>query len=346
MESPNPGVGGTALASPAINLWRALEARGIDPEGVFRAAGVDPAVLSISGKRVPVRAALRLWRVAEEMVGDPALGIDVARQMHGTALHALGYAWLASSTLGEGFRRMTRYARVLTELWSLRVDDAAADMRITYVFGPDAPRPADWFQDWLVAGAVRLCRLTYGDAFAPLEVALVRKRPADPAPFEAWFRCPIVWEAPAAGMVCRREDVTRALPTANPEVAVATERLALEYLTRLDRSDIVAQVRARIRDSLPAGTPTQAEVARALALSARTLHRRLEEAGTSFTGLLDETRRALAEEYLRRADFSVAEVAYLLGFAEASSFNRAFRRWTGRAPGDARGREEAKAVAG
>ena len=82
---------------------------------------------------------------------------------------------------------------------------------------------------------------------------------------------PIVWEAPAAGMVCRREDVTRALPTANPEVAVATERLALEYLARLDRSDIVAQVRTRIRDSLPAGTPTQAEVARALALSARTL---------------------------------------------------------------------------
>ena len=146
-------------------------------------------------------------------------------------------------------------------------------------------------------------------------------------------------------MVCRREDVTRALPTANPEVAVATERLTLEYLARLDRGDIVAQVRSRIRDSLPAGTPTQAEVARVLALSARTLHRRLEEAGTSFTALLDETRRALAEEYLRRTDFSVAEVAYLLGFAEASSFNRAFRRWTGRAPGDARGREEAKAVA-
>ena len=84
--------------------------------------------------------------------------------------------------------------------------------------------------------------------------------------------------------------------------------------------------------------PSQAEVARALALSPRTLARRLEEAGTSFTGLVDETRRALAEQYLQRTDYSVAEVAYLVGFAEASSFNRAFRRWTGGPPGDARGR--------
>jgi AraC-like DNA-binding protein len=105
---------------------------------------------------------------------------------------------------------------------------------------------------------------------------------------------------------------------------------------RLDRNDTVTQVRQRIRESLPSGVPSQADVARVLALSPRTLARRLEEAGTSFTAIVDETRRALAEQYLQRTDFSVAEVAYLVGFAESSSFNRAFRRWTGHAPGDAR----------
>jgi AraC-like DNA-binding protein len=137
-------------------------------------------------------------------------------------------------------------------------------------------------------------------------------------------------------LLCRSEDFSRALPTGNPEVAAATERVALDYLARLDRNDTVTQVRQRIRERLPSGVPSQAEVARALALSPRTLARRLEEAQTSFTALLDETRRSLAEQYLQRTDFSVAEVAYLVGFAESSSFNRAFRRWTGRAPGDAR----------
>jgi AraC-like DNA-binding protein len=336
MDSSSPVAGSSALLSPAINLWRALEARQIDPAPIFRSAGIDAAALSVPGKRVPVRTALRLQRAAEEAVRDPALGLDVARQMQGTALHALGYAWLASATLGEAFRRFARYTRVVTELWSPRIEESADGVRITYVFPPEAARPPDWLHDWLAAGAVRLSRLIYGEAFAPLEVALVRERPADAAPFEDWFRSPIAWRAPQVSLLCRSEDFSRALPTGNPEVAAATERVALDYLARLDRNDTVTQVRQRIRERLPSGVPSQAEVARALALSPRTLARRLEEAQTSFTALLDETRRSLAEQYLQRTDFSVAEVAYLVGFAESSSFNRAFRRWTGRAPGDAR----------
>jgi len=336
MDSSSPVAGSTALLSPAINLWRALEARRIDPAPLFRAAGVDPAALGVPGKRIAVQTALRLQRAAEQAVRDPALGLDVARQMQGTALHALGYTWLASGSLGEAFRRFARYSRVVTELWTTRIEESSNGARITYVFRAEAPRPPDWLHDWLAAGAVRLSRLIYGEAFAPLEVALVRERPADVAPFEEWFRSPIAWRAPQVSLLCRSEDFSRPLPTGNPEVTAATERVALDYLARLDRSDTVTQVRQRIRESLPSGVPSQAAVARALALSPRTLARRLEEAGTSFTAILDETRRALAEQYLQRTDFSVAEVAYLVGFAEASSFNRAFRRWTGRAPGDAR----------
>jgi AraC-like DNA-binding protein len=336
MDDPIHEHGSTALLSPAINLWRALEARGMDPAPLFRAAGVDPASLGVPGKRIPARTALRLLHLAAEAVADPTLGIEVAKQMQGTALHALGYAWLASATLGEAFRRLARYLRVLTELWSVRMDESPEGVRIGFAFRARDARAADWVHDWFAAGAVRLSRLICGEAFAPREVALVRERPADPAPFEQWFRAPIHWGAPEAGLVCSAEDFARRLPTGNPEVAAATERLALEYLARIDRSDTVTQVRARVRENLPSGVPSHEAVARTLALSPRTLTRRLEEAGTSFTAILDETRRALAEQYLARTDYSVAEVAYLVGFAEASSFNRAFRRWTGRAPGDAR----------
>jgi AraC-like DNA-binding protein len=336
MDSSSPTAGSTALVSPAINLWRALEARGIDPAPLFRSAGVDPTALGMPGKRVSTRTTLRLMRNVEEAVPDPTLGLDVARQIQGTAMHALGYAWLASTTLGEAFRRFARYARLVSELWALRIEETAGGVRVSFVFPADEIRRPDWLHDWLSAGAVRLSRLIYGEAFAPLEVALVRGPPPDSAPFAEWFRAPVVWRAPRASLMIRSEDFVRRLPTGNPEVAAATERVALEYLARLDRGDTVSQVRTRVRDSLPSGVPSQAEVARELNLSPRTLARRLEEAGTSFTALVDETRRALAEQYLARTEFSVAEVGYLVGFAEASSFNRAFRRWTGRAPGDAR----------
>jgi hypothetical protein len=84
----------------------------------------------------------------------------------------------------------------VTELWSPRLEEGADGVRITYVFRAEATRPPDWLHDWLAAGAVRLSRLIYGEAFAPLEVALVRERPADVAPFEDWFRSPITWRAP------------------------------------------------------------------------------------------------------------------------------------------------------
>lgn len=331
MDSSNPAAFATALLSPGINLWRALEARGMDPAPIFRAAGVDPATLRVPGTRVPARTAQRLLRLAEETVGDPSLGIDVARQMHGTALHAVGYAWLSSATLGEACRRFARYMRVLTELWTMRIEEGSDGVRIAFLFAGAQP-PAVWVHDWLAAGFVRLCRITYGEAFTPLDVTVVRSAPDPRAPFDEWFRCPIVWGAARASVLCRREDLAQPLPTANPDVALANERVALEYLERLDRTDIVAQVRRRILELLPSGPPTQLEIARALALSPRTLHRRLAEAGTSFAELLDNARRELASGYLQRTDYSVAEVAYLVGFAEVSSFNRAFRRWTGSSP--------------
>jgi AraC-like DNA-binding protein len=323
---------GTALVSGAISAWRALEARGIDPARIFSAAGVDPAMLRIPGKRAPVTVALRLWRIVEDVVRDPCFGIDVAAQVQGTGMHGLGYAWLSSATLGEAFRRFARYSRVLTELWSLRIDEETDGIRASFVFPAGAPRPALFLYDALAAGIVRLSRLAYGEAFTPLEVTLVRGGPDRAQPFTEWFRCPIVWGAERASILCRPEDLAQPLPTSNPDVALANERVLLEYLERLDRGDVVSQVRRRMLEFLPSGPPTQGEVARALALSPRTLHRRLAEAGASFAKLLDDTRRELAAGYLQRTDYSVAEVAYLVGFAEVSSFNRAFRRWTGSSP--------------
>lgn len=79
-------------------------------------------------------------------------------------------------------------------------------------------------------------------------------------------------------------------------------------------------------------------VAAALAMSPPTLRRRLEEDGTTFSALVDETRRDLAEQYLRNPKKAVDEVASLLGFGHVPTFHRAFRRWTGVTPSQHRKR--------
>src|SRR5262245_35009545 len=113
----------------------------MDPAPIFRAGGFDSSALLAPGKRGPVRTALRLWAIIDDAVQDPAFGIDVARQMQGTALHALGYAWLSSATLGEAFRRFARYCRLVTELWRLSINENSGGSRISFVFTVGSPRP-------------------------------------------------------------------------------------------------------------------------------------------------------------------------------------------------------------
>jgi AraC-like DNA-binding protein len=332
MERSNSTVHATALLSPGVNVVRALEARGVDAAALFAQAGCDPALFHVPETRVPDRVIRRVFELAETATGDPCFGLDVGQQVRGVALHALGYAWLASTTLGEAMARLARYTRVLSDLWRGELRDDPRGLRFVVVYANERAGLPLSRRDAVLSGALKLCRITFGDAFAPLEATVEREAPASAHRFEEWFRAPIVWSAPYASLLCRREDLVRPLPTANPAIALASEQLTADYLARLDRDDVAARVKRELLARFPAGTPDMTSLASALGMSSRTLNRRLAAADTSFDKLLDETRHELGRAYMQRGDYSVGEVAYLLGFAEPSSFHRAFRRWTGRSP--------------
>ena len=126
------------------------------------------------------------------------------------------------------------------------------------------------------------------------------------------------------------------LHTANPRLARVNDRVITQYLAQFDKGSTAMRVRAKLIDLLSAGNVTQQDVADSLHMSLRTLQRKLSVENTSYKVLLDETRRELANQYLRQACLSVSEVTYLLEFSEPSNFARAFKRWTGRTPSDFR----------
>ena len=140
----------------------------------------------------------------------------------------------------------------------------------------------------------------------------------------------------AASLLFGRADLTAPLPTSNPLLAELHERFAGEYLQHFDHAQTSYRAREVIIRRLPDGGPRRDEVASELHMSERTLQRRLEEEATSFVQLLDDTRRELAEQYLGRLHLSLAQAAYLLGFADQSSFFRACKRWFDLSPGQYR----------
>src|ERR1700694_1144875 len=141
-------------------------------------------------------------------------------------------------------------------------------------------------------------------------------------------------DAPATSLLFVHADLTVPLPTSNPPLAELHERFAGEYLRHFDHAQTSYRAREVIIRRLPDGEPRRDQIAGELCMSERTLQRRLEEEATSFLQLLDDTRRELAEQYLSRLHLSLAQAAYLLGFADQSSFFRACRRWFDLSPGN------------
>lgn len=322
----------TVLASQMRALRAALDRAGVDPKPLFEQAGLPYTALDDANARYPVSATTRLWRLAVATTGDEAFGLSVAAHYTPTSFHALGYSLLASATLRDAFERIARYFQLSTDAgrFSLTLEGERYCLRLQ----PSRqlkPPPVETL-DAYVYLFVRFCRIQLGRDYSPALIRLTRPRPKALAAFERRLRAPLEFDAETTELWFECEAFERPLQSANPELARQNDEIVVRYLARFSRDNLRARLREALIERLAQGEPTAATLARALNLSLRSLQRKLAEEGTSYDAILTETRRELALSYLSERHHSVSEVTYLLGFADTSSFTRAFKRWTGQTP--------------
>lgn len=136
----------------------------------------------------------------------------------------------------------------------------------------------------------------------------------------------------AIEFILDRQDVEKALHTGNAELSLANEHIISRHLADLHRDNLASQVEMAIIQQLPSGQIKEENVASALHLSRRTMQRCLAEEGASFSDLLENKRKQLADKYVSDHTLAISEIAYLLGFSEQANFSRAYKRWFGMAP--------------
>jgi AraC-like DNA-binding protein len=339
-------MGPSTLASWALLIHRTLSARGIDGDALFRRAGLEPTHLNDPNGRYPQSGMQKLWALATAATGDPCFGLEVAQAWHPTTFHALGYSALASETLREALQRVARYSRVVTTGARIELTEEGGEVMVKFAGTPSPEQLVPASVDAGTASIAILCREARGERIDPVRVKYGHADSACSERLEAFFGCKVEFGTTENGIAFRSADLDDHLPTANPVLLRVNDQLLTEYMAHLDRSEIPLQVQAKLVQTLPAGAMTETAMARALNLSQRSLQRKLSERGTTFRQVVDETRKQLAEQYLKDSMLSVSEIAYLLGFAEVSSFSRAFRRWTGQAPRGATGKAHAEAQGG
>lgn len=317
-------------------LRRQLDRLGLDSQSLYLAAGLDPAWLDDPEARYPLSATTRLWHLAVEASGDPAIGLRASRFVSPSHFHALGYGLMASDNLREVFERIERYHQVVGDALNpvLQRDPERYAMRL--LARDQATVLAAEAIDAFAAIYLRTCRNRLGRHYAPLGVCLTRPEPLDPGPWQRLFRAPITFgaaenrlEFALADFESHLDDTTT-LP-AQPTETVLEATLGMQQPLTWER-----RVRTTIELSLHLGLPSADDIARLLNVSLLSLQRQLANEGWRYDSLLDECRQNLALNYLRDPECSLSDIGDRLGFDDTGSFTRAFRRWTGLSPGQFR----------
>ena len=326
----------TTLASFAGLISETLEKDyGVNSLPVLAEADIDPHTIARPGARISFFMLDALWQRAAEASGDRWFGFTAGERAQPAHFYVLGHAWLASATLLDALHCTVRHGMVLsTTLRNMSIREIDDRIALIEEF-PDPTLLSNRIaEEFGFAAFIKLCELIAHEPVRPLSVELVFPEEDTASKYAELFGCPVSYGHEREIFYYSADEFAEPLPGYIPDVVDATAQIAVDYIASLDQSAVATDVRQVLINMLPAGNVNQDSVASRLYRSRSTLQRQLTAEGTSYREVLEDTRRSIAEKYLRSGDYSQAEVAFLVGFSDQSNFARAFKRWTGMSPGE------------
>jgi len=305
----------------------------IDPKTTLASAGIDHDTPWDPKVMIPAVMYYDMLETMAKEVDVTELPVHVGASMKCDEYGALGLAWKAAPTLYGSCSRIERYARLWTGVVSYELrPDPRGTLFILHRAG-ERRLGLRLSNEATLASSVSLSRQVCPVPFSPTEVFLQHPAPKSKAFHVDWFGCPVTFEADLDAVLISNEAMER------PNI-LGDEGISRYLISDLETElselkpvpPLVTETKDAIAQALNEGAPLMADIARRLGLSGRSFHRRLSEHGLSFQTLTEETRRELAEGLLREEEYSLADIAFLTGFSEQSSFTRAFKRWLGQTP--------------
>jgi AraC-like DNA-binding protein len=315
------------------SLVAALQRQGIAPTALFQDTALEGSVLADGKGRISLEDWRLLTRRAIELTGDRGLGLRIGGGTSDHMLQIVGQLATTCSTLRQAMQMVERYHALLGN--TLQLDLIEEGDLAYFVCTPLMPDPmAPEFDPELVLSLVyriarRLARLESDDA---QEIWLSYPAPPHAARYNEVFKCPVRFERPRTAILLARALLDQVQPYADTRMLDVLREAAERMLTELGTPSLPDQVRALLRSETDLRNMDAGRVARMLRLHPRTFRRQLIAANSPWSELLDDTRRRIACDELRRRDVSIRDLADRLGFSEPSAFTRAFKRWTGETP--------------
>ena len=322
------------------SLADAVRSHGLDPQALLEQYGLDAARLAEPGARLSIPRYMRLGHAAIQLTGDPALGLRMGQLSRLNQLGLAGVTAAQAPTVREAARCISRFEALYGSNYrgqsSFHEDASGAWLRFYSI------SPYNSYNRFVVDSVIAswLHQLS-SISGAPLRAERIEIEFAQPdyhGDYALLGDCAVQFGAEHNQLRLSQD----ALAQRNPAHCPSTWRLLLNLCEReLEQMTRTRTLRERITSLLGpllngGREPDLEEVAARLKLPTWTLRRKLAEEGTRFRAILNDTRRDLAMTYIRDTELAFGEIAYLLGFASAEAFQRAFKRWNNQTPGEFR----------
>jgi AraC-like DNA-binding protein len=323
----------TEMFSMAPAVRTLLADLGVSLPNVLRRASLPADLFARGTALVAPGEYFAFWQAIEEEAAIPDVPIAIGRAISAEVFDPPLFAALCSPNLRVAARRIAAYKPLIGPL-RVTVTETARELTLDYVW-PGQLQPPPVLAAAELVFWVALTRIATRSHVCPLRASAPAAPPNRQA-YRDFLGVPI--EAGAVQSITfSADEASRPFLTADEPMWAFFEPELRRRLSALEHNaSITDRVRGALLELLPAGRATMAAVAHELAVSPRTLQRRLQDERTSFQNILNETRLALARNYLSSSTLSAGEIAFLLGYDDPNSFYRAFVSWTGQTPGSLR----------
>lgn len=315
-----------------VRAWpEVLDRLGADTDALFAEAGITRSFFDDQDDTISYSDGSRLLRRCVEATGCGHLGILIGQPVTLSSMGAVGFLMRASPTVGHALAILAKSFQVHDRGGQVTVETDEAVAMLGYRVKVQDLQAVDQVYMIAAASARNFVRELRRPDWRPLEVQLPFRRPANVEPLRRVLGARLVFDADRMNVVFPASDLAQPVTTADPVLyRMMAERVAAVE-AKLDR-DLVGRVRDLMQTLIFLPDANSSIVANRLGMSLRTLKRRLSDQGTGLQAIRDEVRAEAACQLLQYTEKSAGEVAMILGYADASAFTRAFRRWHGVAP--------------
>ena len=314
-------------------LLQAASLQGVSDGAVLSAARLPPECLSVAGGRIGLSDTISLWRAAERLSEDPLFGFNMGQSLQPAHFQLIAFTMLSSETLGSAIDKILKYQRLISDGGAFTLTQASP-ISSALIYRPTVSNFSYHQIDAVMVAVVRFVHWLLGRDKFVLEVHLQHDAQQGLSVYQDYYQAPVLLNQVENSLLFDSELLTEQLPGFDASLAAVHEQMADSQLRRLLASSIVTQVQELLMTAKP--YVNRDDIAQKLAMSGRSLQRKLQQEGSSFQQLFDEYRHQRSLLLLQDKDLSLADISVKLGFAENSTFYRAFKRWQGITPGEYR----------